>query len=503
MKITHNIVIVTNQKDTKRGYLKLRTIQNRKVKDRSIGYQILRKNWIENKQQVSKKEPKSEIINQKIDEIIKAARNGSPNSLTSKGDKSFLNFAQKVTDSITSHSTRKNKQDALNKFGAYLTSLGVDDVKFQSIDSFFVQNYYTHLLNNMAIISANTYLVCLKYWWNQAVTINKVPKDPDPFSNLKKQKVTKKYRVVNNEELKKFFQYTPDTHLRKNVYEGFLFMMHSAGLRISDALLMRFENIEQSGKTFYLNYRMKKSGKPMQTKLTIEALRHLFHFAGRYDMSFIEHLEKYETQLAEIEQKRDEHETELSRLHVNTFYRLREEYDDVEVRELEGYTWDSLIVREEKKEARIGYLKFQIEYSRERKREITNELVSNLGEILMELKYDHPKDTIMPYMNDIYSGEHILTEIQEKTLNKYKVHFNDHLRKITEKIDIKTGITPHMARHIFAQRLFLKGVNMHYISMALGHSSLKVTENYREQLVTMDSMDIIDIFSKTLEDVNM
>lgn len=485
------------------GYLKLRTIINRKVKDKSLKIQINYKNWLVDKQLVSKKEPFYDSINEQLLKIKRDIIGGKPSFLTTTGDKSFLNFAQKVTDAIPSHSTRKNKQDALNRFGTYLTTLGVDDIKFSSIDSFFIQNYYTHLLDTMAIISANTYLTCLKYWWNQAVTINKVPKDPDPFSNIKKQKVTKKYKVVNDEELKKFYKFTPDTELRKDVYEGFLFMMHSAGLRISDALLMRFENIEQSGNTFYLNYRIKKSGHPMQTKLTLSALRHLFHFAGRYDMSFVEHLNNYETKNTIIEKECAAYETELSRLHLKTFFRLKEEYDDVEVRELEGYTWDSLILREEKKEARIGYLKHNISYSKEQKLKLKNELVSNLGDILMELKYDHPKDTILPYMNDIYNGEHILNQEQEQTLNKYKVHFNDHLRKITEKIGIKTRITPHMARHIFAQRLFLEGVNMHYISMALGHSTLKVTENYREQLVTMESMDIIDKFATTLEDIGI
>lgn len=503
IKTTHKIVIVKNQKDIKKGYLKLRTIQNRKAKDKSIGHQILLKNWNSDKQRVSKKEPFSDAINKVIQKVLNDAKSGSPSSLTSNGDKSFLNFSQKVIDAIPSHSTRQNKQDALIKFKKYLNFLGVEDIKFDDIDVFFIRNYYTYLLDNIAIVSANTYMSCLKFWVNQAIDGRKHHYEQHPFNDLKKKKDTKKYKVVNDVEINKFLSWTPDTPLRNDVYNGFLFMMHSAGLRISDALLLRFENIEQSNNTFYLNYRNKKSGTPMKTKLTLSALIHLFHFTSRYDVTFVEHLKTYEVKSNELDKKRKEHQEELSRTRLKSFYRLKEEYDDVEVRELEGYTWDDLIAREEIKESRIGYLEFQIRYSKEEEEDYKNELVSNLGSILMKLKYDHPKDTIMPYMNKCYKGEPILSESQEKNLSKYKVHFNDHLRMISKKIGVKTRFTPHMARHIFAQRMFLANVNMHYISMMLGHSTLKVTENYREQLVTRKSLNVIDKFAVTLEDIGV
>ena len=58
-----------------------------------------------------------------------------------------------------------------------------------------------------------------------------------------------------------------------------------------------------------------------------------------------------------------------------------------------------------------------------------------------------------------------------KTINKY-------IQRIAKKLDIPHHVTTYSARHSFATVLKRSGANIAMISDLLGHSDLKVTQNY-------------------------
>ena len=60
----------------------------------------------------------------------------------------------------------------------------------------------------------------------------------------------------------------------------------------------------------------------------------------------------------------------------------------------------------------------------------------------------------------------------EAIANAHKVKNNHAPKTNNQKMGIKNNMSNHQARHVFAMRLFLKGVNMHHISLALGHSDI-------------------------------
>ena len=55
---------------------------------------------------------------------------------------------------------------------------------------------------------------------------------------------------------------------------------------------------------------------------------------------------------------------------------------------------------------------------------------------------------------------------------------NKYLKKIAERAGIRASLSFHLSRHSFADYARTKGLDVYTISKALGHSSIKVTENY-------------------------
>jgi len=55
---------------------------------------------------------------------------------------------------------------------------------------------------------------------------------------------------------------------------------------------------------------------------------------------------------------------------------------------------------------------------------------------------------------------------------------NRHLKTIATKAGIQASVSFHVSRHSFANYALKKGMDLYAISKALGHSDLKVTEEY-------------------------
>ena len=74
---------------------------------------------------------------------------------------------------------------------------------------------------------------------------------------------------------------------------------------------------------------------------------------------------------------------------------------------------------------------------------------------------------------DVSTPEGLLNAIssQNALINKY-------LKKIAEKAGVNCKLSFHVSRHSFADVARKKGMGVYNISKALGHSSIKVTENY-------------------------
>lgn len=87
---------------------------------------------------------------------------------------------------------------------------------------------------------------------------------------------------------------------------------------------------------------------------------------------------------------------------------------------------------------------------------------------------DKPNDYIFPILHEDYSDPMKL----RKAISSHNVLVNRMLKELTKLAGIQANVSFHVSRHSFAHYALKKGMDLYSISKALGHSDLKVTEEY-------------------------
>lgn len=484
MSSSKKIILRVDKRNPKSGYLKLQTIINRKSKEKSLKIKVQVKNWNSDKQFLYSTEPDADRINQIIQQVLREEKGVE----IKKVDKnSFIDFAENtILPSIFLKSTRDIKKFSLNKLKEFLESEGKNDLLFTEVDLFFIKKYYNYLLGKCKISTANAYMTYFKYFINQADNHDHYIYKKDPFKNLKKNSKNSKHEVMTSLEVDAFFQYEPEDESFLHVKNGFGFMMYSAGMRVSDLLNLKWGNFKKSGASYFLEYPMQKTKQIMTPKLTLEALQFLIPFIEEYDKKATKgyrFLKKKNEELGKSLEKFIEEEGEIKLV----------QFSDFKWSFMDGSQWEKIpqmIEDATKKEERKIVLQQNIPALREAIEFNKNQMLEILGEEVLRLKESHATENVLPHLRNVSEKD------IEKVRHRATTSFNYRLKVIGKKTGIKTKMSNHQARHVFAQILFENGANFHHISLALGHRNLETTENYRSKLITDKAKDVVKEFSK-------
>lgn len=145
-------------------------------------------------------------------------------------------------------------------------------------------------------------------------------------------------------------------------------------------------------------------------------------------------------------------------------------------------TWNNIV------DGRLTYIMFKTG-----KKKSIKQLESMLQILdLYSTNKQKQEDYIFPILDQHFDDPMELRRI----INQQNVLANKQLKRIAKKAHIESNISFHVSRHSFAHFALKKGMNLYSISKALGHSDLKITEQYlksfdEEKLDT----DMEDIFS--------
>lgn len=493
---TYALAVLPHKSQPHLKVINLRVTTNRKPKYKSLGINIQSKNWNKRTQRVYAGEPNANFINQQIEKALLEAQ-VEKTTFEQKSEKTFLYQATKIIEGTHTPSTKTFRYVALQKLENYLEHMGELDITCAQVNNLFIDRYYTWLLTEGRIktSSANEYMQILSQ------VINKLHKggihnyNIHPFVNYKRKKTSIEIEVLDDSELKLLIDYTPRTKKQKIAHSTFFFMMHLSGIRISDALRLTFSNffVDKNGHLM-VRYTTQKNSRQMHTRVSMEAILYLTNFLVEFD----------DTVLSKI---KDLYKNYL--IYKNRYTQYEKEFYQIRIK-------NSLeILNEVKKGGKVeGILEEQAELERQRNK-LSNQnrhdllqlghieqYIINLGkELLMKLKKNHSNTPVLPHMRGIYYGETKLTKKLTKQMHSAKTSNNSLLNTMGKKLGIEKRISNHQARHIFAMKLFLAGHNIHHISLALGHSSLQVTENYRRKLIDDSTHDITSKFSETVRNL--
>jgi site-specific recombinase XerD len=232
-----------------------------------------------------------EQINKAKDKAQEIVKEGKPLTsleikrrfLENKG-KSFFEFGEKKANSLK----RKGEIGSYKKYNAVLNSIeefnGSKNLNFEEIDSEFLDNYKAHLIKDeKKQTTVHGYLSKIRTLFNDAINDRVIELGTTPFSGYRiKQGCPNKDRLSIDEIIKIEELDLEENSLLWHVKNVFLFAFYNAGIRISDILLMTWDNIKEGR----LVYTMYKTDKLHSLNLKEKPLAILEKYTGRND-SFI------------------------------------------------------------------------------------------------------------------------------------------------------------------------------------------------------------------------
>jgi len=237
--------------------------QNQYIRQNNPKYALIN-NYLDNKIEEAKEAARQL---QKENKLI-SARSIRQRLLTSKSE-SFYEFSEQVVQQLKKNNrigNYKKYKSLIEKMKEYTKQ---EDLTFQEIDVKFLNNFQAHLAskgNAQSTITGN--LRTIRALIYRSINEGLIEQGKNPFFSFK-MKFGKVDRVrLNEQEILAIENLDlPYGQLIWHVRNVFMFSYYTAGMRISDVLMLKWHNI-QNGR---LIYRMHKTEKLHSLKLTEKA----------------------------------------------------------------------------------------------------------------------------------------------------------------------------------------------------------------------------------------
>jgi site-specific recombinase XerD len=298
-----------------------------------------------------------------------------------------------------------------------------------------------------------------------------------PKKNLEKIKS----RMLKKDEIDKIINYQEmDGKKRIKTMEGkyqFLFQFFTSGLRVSDILLMNFKHFVDGR----LELVIIKNDDPLSIPFSYKSAQLLSYF---YPMEFQQALElntigEFNLDLGELETLINIHtEEDFGSLTLIDMISL---CNHLKNHKLDDYSDDVLVI-----ENLIRRMKSNVAYSM---CEIMG--AKEPGHVFDYLPYEDFKDLKI-------SDKKRLTKNQVNLLDKGRSCYNSKLRRIGRDLGFDK-LSSHVSRHSFAYHMLESGATIEEISFALGHASIKQTQEYLKQFPSNYADKAIKVFEDSFE----
>ncbi|WP_062053574.1 site-specific integrase [Aquimarina longa] len=295
------ILLYKNKQNSKGKYpIVLRITKDRIPKYKFLEYIDL-KDWNEEKTEVRQSHHSYKLLNNLIDnEYVRAKnlildfeakdKNFTANQLMTilKGNRDSMNFSKLAKEYLKEKksSNKRGYSSCVSRVEKFKEFLKGDDIHFENITESLIKRYEVYMKVN-GLKSKTSRANCLsvvRTIFNKAITEGIVDSEYYPFGKRKfKIKHGKTLKIgLDKEEIKRIeileLEEGSTTWHTRNV---FLFSFYLAGIRISDTLHLKWQDI-QSGRLYY---QMGKNEKPDSLELPRKAL----HILSLYEKDKMSH----------------------------------------------------------------------------------------------------------------------------------------------------------------------------------------------------------------------
>lgn len=478
MKVSIELRKKVNNNDL--GTLNIRITNNNKRKYKSLKTDIPIKQWNVNKQKVRSSYKYAKEINEfLISELAK---------YNVKGEHAFkLNNTIAVdffNNEIMKYkpSTRTNYLNALKCFKSFLDDNGLTNIKLDDLNNDIINNWLDCIDNNTTqnANTKKTNLTIIKSLVNKAIDLDIVNYHRHPMQGIKVKRSKPKITYLTKDEVIKLFNFKGNKadNIAKDIY---LFQIFCQGMRISDALFLKWDNFNFRKNEIWLQYNTIKNKKEINLKANHVILKIIDSYLLNDVKSDNTILNKLYDDLEYLNKQIESKKIEISSYSGNESKGILKDISIIA--ELPNpFNHSNEIVKD------IDTLNKEMEL-------LIKKRDNKIVEIFKHRISKMDKNKNLFFFNDninSYSGNE-MTLKQNKSKNIVISTLNMRLKRICKEINIKP-INTHSSRHTYTMIAINNEMNIDDISISLGHSNIRTTYNYIHKLPTnrlTDKMDSI------------
>lgn len=264
----------------------LRITKDRKPKYISLGVKILKSQWNDTTNKVRKSHPNSQRLNNFIAKKVSDAEGVAleleaeskytttkkiKHSIMGTSDESYTKFAEKSIEKLLKMGkigSSNGEKYALAKLKKHVKE---KDLLFFDITVSFLKEYEDHLRNELKNKTNTIYsdLKIMRKHFKEAFREELIPIEKNPFLRYKLKQVESERHYLTEEELSTFDKRSIDPSTMVYHYRNlYVFAAYTGGIRISDLLLLKWENFDGVG----LSFRTKKTNEHLSIKVPNRAL---------------------------------------------------------------------------------------------------------------------------------------------------------------------------------------------------------------------------------------
>ncbi len=286
--ITFQFVIREDKKDRHgKSPLFLRITRERKISLQSVGLKVKAAEWDKNRGRVNRSHPNSVRFNANLEQLLQKAeenllktivenRNvsakGIKETLTPKKAKTvqeLLKEKVQVLNQTNNIGTSKRYKVVLNKINTYMDNkeLTLHEINYAWLEGF--EYYLIKQLNNQ-VNTVHSSTKVLRALMNEAVRRGDIEVTKNPFTQFKLKKEGTNIQYLSETELTAFKELEIDKSSQQYLHQQlFLFAAYGGGIRISDLLTLKHNQIKD-GRIYLV---MRKTNKQMSFALPEPAIK--------------------------------------------------------------------------------------------------------------------------------------------------------------------------------------------------------------------------------------
>lgn len=531
----------------KEGYIYLRKIKDRKKSYESLKLpKIKEEYWNSTTQRVrERKEIDYEFYNEIIETKVKELTSSFDYPFSRRKDKkSFIDFFERYLNSpemSDKHGTRIKYYSVLNKIKKHLDSNNLNDLSFSDLNLNYIKDFQNFCKSDgLKQNSTINYLKVIRIIIRKSQKIEGYYDVRDSFVNFTFPRVEKKLKeYLTKNEIQKVIR-KEITNLRLNkVRNLFLFQLFSKGMRVSDLITLRFNNLV-NGRIQYRMFKTSNTSDLPISLLHIELLEPFIEFKTKLNEITITPKSTFQNEEFEkLKRKRDQkksigkkpnsssrptHRSPIKGIDIYPYknvpylvdlYTSFQRYSDKEFSQYDQFLnqmninelkdeLKNLIEFKDKQGKIYVFGKTTIDYNKEyelikelipneiervsnRIRQITNTFLNSCIKELNNLGYGERKsEFVFGFLkNENYTNIgpdndfSFITEGQYKRINKVSVVYNRNLKELQKLVGLDKTLKSHLPRVSYTNLMLnLDGISPYDIMEGLSHSSLTITDVY-------------------------